>query len=167
MFFTGTAIDSVETNLHLIQWFFISIQCFPSSVIAGFQWSITHLPSNRRLTIQALAWAEMQKSACSWTEHCDDAVRYLLSLTHRCWPCEAGLDARGRIHTLFWAWGGSIWVDAMGWHWPTARHPPKLLTHSPLQTARKTENLLKGSWVERRTGKDPPPNTITDKTGST
>lgn len=35
-------------------------------------------------------------------------------------------------------------AGVVGWHWPGSWHPPKLLTHSHLQT----EDLSKGSWVK-------------------
>jgi len=43
------------------------------------------------------------------------------------------------------------------------RCPPKLLYHSPSPAAQGRESMMKGSWVEIRTGRDHLPITITGK----
>ena len=42
--------------------------------------------------------------------------------------------------------------------------PPKPLYHSPSSAGQGRGNMIKGSWVEIRTGRDHPPVTVTDKT---
>jgi len=49
--------------------------------------------------------------------------------------------------------------------WINARSPPKPLYHSPSSTAQERGNMIKGSRVEIRTGRDHSPITIMDKTG--
>jgi len=44
--------------------------------------------------------------------------------------------------------------------------PMKLLYHSPSSTRQGKENMMKGSWVEKRTGREQSPVTIMDKTDS-
>ena len=46
-----------------------------------------------------------------------------------------------------------------------ARCPPKLLYHSPSSAGQGRENVMKGSRVETRTGREHSPITVTDKTG--
>jgi len=48
--------------------------------------------------------------------------------------------------------------------WINARCPPKPLYHSPSPAGQGRGNMMKGSRVEIRTGRDHSPITITDKT---
>jgi len=51
-----------------------------------------------------------------------------------------------------------------GLAWINARCPPKLLYHSPSSTGQGRGNMMKGSRVEIRTGRDHSLVTVTDKT---
>jgi len=51
--------------------------------------------------------------------------------------------------------------------WINAKCPPKPLYHSPSSTGQGRGNMVKGSRVEIRTGRDHSPITVTDKTDST
>jgi len=50
-----------------------------------------------------------------------------------------------------------------GLAWINARCPPKPLYHSPYSAGHGRENMMKGSWIEIRTGRDHSATTITDK----
>ena len=50
-----------------------------------------------------------------------------------------------------------------GLAWLDATCPPKPLHHSPSSTGQERENMMKGSWVELRTGRDHSPVTVTGK----
>jgi len=51
--------------------------------------------------------------------------------------------------------------------WINARYPPKPLYHPPSSTGQGKGNIMKGSWVEIRTGRDHSPVTVMDKTDGT
>jgi len=48
--------------------------------------------------------------------------------------------------------------------WINARCPPKPLYHSPSSTGQRRGNMMKGSWIEIRTGRDHSTMAITNKT---
>jgi len=54
-----------------------------------------------------------------------------------------------------------------GLAWTNARCLPKLLCHSPSSTGQGRGNMMKGSRVEIRTGRDHSPITVMDKTDRT
>ena len=51
-----------------------------------------------------------------------------------------------------------------GLAWINARCPPKLLCHSPSSAGQGRGNMMKGSRVETRTGRDHSPVAVMDKT---
>jgi len=55
-------------------------------------------------------------------------------------------------------------VECFGLAWINARCPPKPLSHSPSSTGQGRGNMMKGSRVEIRTGRDHSSITVTDKT---
>jgi len=44
-------------------------------------------------------------------------------------------------------------MGAVTWPWLDARCPPKPFYHSPSSAGQGRENIMKGSWVEIRTGR--------------
>jgi len=54
------------------------------------------------------------------------------------------------------------WCFGLGWI--NARCPQKPLYHSPSSAGQGRGNMMKGSRVETRTGRDHSPITVTDKT---
>jgi len=51
-----------------------------------------------------------------------------------------------------------------GLAWINVRCPPKPLYHSPSSNGQGRGSMMKGLWVEKRTGRDYSPITVTDKT---
>jgi len=52
-------------------------------------------------------------------------------------------------------------------NWINGRCPPKLLYHSPSSTGQGRGSMMKGSWVEIRTGRDHSPITVMGQTDGT
>jgi len=57
----------------------------------------------------------------------------------------------------------NIFVCCFGLAWINARCPPKPLYYSSSSTGRGRGNMMKGSRVEKRTGRDHSPTTVMDK----
>jgi len=57
------------------------------------------------------------------------------------------------------------YIGCFGLAWTNARCPTKPLYHSPSSTGQGRGNMMKGSRVEIRTGRDHSPTAVMDKTG--
>jgi len=57
-----------------------------------------------------------------------------------------------------------LFSPGFGLAWINATYPPKPLYHSPSSAGQGRRNMMKGSRVETRTGRDHSPITVRDKT---